>query len=278
MTTPVRRGRSLRSRLLAYISGAISRLRTAWNLLTTAQDRLLKALGMIRPSRNGIGRKFRQAMDAYNTALAAFAREAGAFTERWAATDLPLIYREGAWTLLDNANRRSDVFTWTARHQQAITSLSAQYYADLTARIREAVRRAQAFLRAARDASRNTSGRISLTQLRRDHPLGTVIYANNARHPVEAWARSALTWQAVTTANTAACHTALDDLGVSYVEVRDGDECGWRDHQDSDRANRTLRTIQDALAHPTSHAHCIREFLPRLDLVGRTDILSGAPL
>jgi hypothetical protein len=112
----------------------------------------------------------------------------------------------------------------------------------------------------------------------RDHPLDTVVYANNSRHPVEAWARSALTWQAVTTANTAACRTALDDLGVSYVEVRDGEECGWRDHQDPDRANRTLRTVQDALAHPTSHAHCIREFLPRLDLVGRTDIFSGAPL
>ena len=104
------------------------------------------------------------------------------------------------------------------------------------------------------------------------------MYANQARHPVDAWARAAVTWQAVTTANTAAARTALDELGVDFVEVSDGADCGWREHQDPDRANRTLRTVQDALAHPTSHPHCVREFLPRIDLAGRTNILSGAPL
>ena len=196
-----------------------------------------------------------------------------------AATDLPLVYREGAWTILDNADRRNDLFTWTDRHRAAITGLSAQYYADLTGRISEALRRARAFLRAAQDAARNTiAARIDTAALRRDHPLDTVIYANNARHPVDAWASAALTWQAVTTANTAAARTALDELGTEFVEIRDGADCGWTSHDDPDRANRTVRTVQDALAHPTSHAHCVRELLPRVDLAGRTNILSGAPL
>ncbi|WP_399559476.1 hypothetical protein [Streptomyces chartreusis] len=281
MTTPVRRrGRTLRQRLLGYITDAVDRLRKAWSILTLAQTRLLNALAGIRPGRSsGTGARLRAAIAAFNTSLAAFARAAGAWAERWAATDLPLIYREGAWTLLDNADRRQSTFTWTQRHQAAITALSAQYYADLTTRIQEALRRARAFLRAAQDASRDTErGRFDIAELRDQHPLDTVVYANQARHPVDAWARAAVTWQAVTTANTAAARTSMDELGVSYVEIRDGADCGWRDHRDPDRANRTLRTVQDALAHPVAHAHCQRELLPRLDLIGRTNIMSGAEL
>jgi hypothetical protein len=281
MTTPLRRrGRTLRQRLLAYITDAVGRLRAAWSILTIAQTRLLNALAGIRPGRtSGGGRAQRAAIAAFNTSLGAFARAAGAFAERWAATDLPLIYREGAWTMLDNADRRQSTFTWTDRHRAAITTASAQYYADLTNRISEALRRARAFLRAAQDAARdNLSARIDTALLRREHPLDTVIYANQARHPVDAWARTAITWQAVTTANTAAARTALDELGTQFVEIRDGADCGWLSHQDPDRANRTLRTVQDALAHPVAHPNCQRELLPRLDLIGRTNILSGATL
>jgi hypothetical protein len=279
MTTPVRRGRTLRQRLLSYITDATLRLRQAWALLTNAQTRLLNALARIRPGRSArTGTALRTAIAAFNTSLGAFTRAAMAFAERWAATDLPLIYREGAWTILDNADRRQATFTWTARHQAAVTGLSAQYYADLTSRIQEAIRRARAFLRAAQDAARGTAERLDITALRRDHPLETVVYANNARHPVDSWARSALTWQAVTTANTAAARTALDELGTEWVEIRDGADCGWTSHDDPDRANRTLRTVQDALAHPSAHPNCAREFLPRLDLIGRTEIRSGAAL
>lgn len=280
MTTPVRRrGRTLRQRLLGYITDAVDRLRSAWSILSIAQTRLLNALARIRPGRtSGGGRALRTAIAAFNTSLGAFARAAGAFAERWASSDLPLIYREGAWQMLENADRRTDRFTWTARHQAAVTAASAQYYADLTARIGEALRRARSFLRAAQDAARGTADRFDVTQLRRDHPLDTVVYANNSRHPVEAWARAAVTWQAVTTANTAAARTALDELGTEWVEIRDGAACGWTSHDDPDRANRTLRTVQDALAHPTAHPHCVRELLPRLDLIGRTEIRTGAPL
>lgn len=281
MTTPVRRrGRTLRQRLLGFITDAVSRLRSAWAILTAAQTRLLAALTAIRPGRSsGAGRRLRAAIATFNTSLGAFARAAGAFAERWAAQDLPVIYREGAWTLLENAERRTSLFGWTDRHQAAVTGLSAQYYADLTGRIQEGIRRARAFLRAAQDAVRDpNAARLDTEALRRDHPLGTVVYANNARHPVESWARASLTWQAVTTANTAAARTALDELGTEWLEVRDGSGCGWASHDDPDKADRTLRTVQDALAHPTAHHHCVRELLPRLDLIGRTDIRSGALL
>jgi hypothetical protein len=280
MTTPVRRrGRTLRQRLLGYITDATTRLRQAWSILTIAQTRLLNALAAIRPGRTAVsGRRLRAAIATFNTSLGEFNRTIMAFAERWASTDLPLIYREGAWTLLDNALRPTTLFRWTDRHRAAVTGLSAQYYADLTGRIQEALRRARAFLRAAQDMARSDAARFDTTALRNAHPLGTVVYANNARHPVDSWARAAITWQAVTTANTAAARTALDELGTEWLEVQDGPQCGWASHDDPDRANRTLRTVQDALAHPTAHPHCIREFLPRLDLIGRTEIRSGALL
>ncbi|MCL8016976.1 hypothetical protein [Streptomyces sp. AS02] len=280
MTTPVRRGRTLRSRLLAYINSATGRLEAAWRILTAAQTALLNAFASTRPGRtSGSGARLRAAIAAFNASLAAFNRAAMAMAEAWASRELPLIYREGAWNMLDNADRPNDLFTWTPRHQAAVTALSAQYFTDLVSRIQDAVRRARAFLAAAQTAARDTArGRFDIAALRRRFPLDTVVYANNARHPVIAWARAAITWQAVTTGNTGAARTALDELDVQYLEVRDSPDCGWTAHDDPDRANRTLRTVQDALAHPTAHAHCVRELLPRLDLRGRTDILSGAPL
>lgn len=280
MSTPVRRGSTLRSRLVSYIQDATTRLRSAWNILTTAQNAFLNVLAALRPgpSRRS-NTRVRAAVAAFNRALAAFDRAAGSFAERWAASDLPLIYREGALLMLERADRPASRFAWTARHRDAITTTSAQYYTDLIGRIREALRRARAFLRAAQDSARDTmSARVDTAALRRDHPLDTVIYANNARHPVDSWARSAITWQAVTTANTGAARTALDELGTPFVEVRDGTGCGWLSHEDEDKANRTIRTVQDALAHPVAHPHCQRELLPRLDIVGRTDIHSGALL
>lgn len=280
MSTPVRRGRTLRQRLIGYISDGTTRLRGAWSILTNAQNALLSALSRIRPGREGAGNRLNQAVAAFNQALSAFDRSAVGFVERWAARTLPLIYREGAWLMLERADRDTALFGWTDRHRDAITTTSAQYFADLMNRIREALRRARAFLRAATDAAREASrtGRFDADALRNDHPLGTVVYANNARHPVDSWAAGAITWQAVTTANTGAARTALDEIGTQFVEIRDGADCGWTSHDDDDKANRTVRTVQDALAHPVAHPNCQRELLPRLDIAGRTDIMSGALL
>ncbi|MDX3343510.1 hypothetical protein PV409_36735 [Streptomyces sp. ME02-6979.5a] len=268
MTTPTRR-RTLRARLLDFIRGGVSRLTSAWRILTDAQDRLLAALASIRPGRAASAR-IRAAVLAFQQALAAFSRDTGAFIERWAATDLPTAYRDGSLAMLDRADRPHRSWSWTRRHQSTVTTLTAQYYADLMGRLQEAIRRGQAFLRAAQDAARARvtqfdAGSFDPDALRALHPLGTVIYVNDARHPVETWAGAALSWQAVTTANAGAVTTAYEQLGCTRVQVRDGAECGWTSHQDADLADGTYRSIDDALAHPTAHAHCIREFLPHFD-------------
>ncbi|WP_392892352.1 hypothetical protein [Streptomyces sp. LN699] len=239
-------------------------LTAAWRILTTAQNRLLDTLAAIRPGRSASAR-IRAAQLVFQRAVADFNRAVGAFTERWAATDLPLAYREGAFGMLDRADRPRRMWSWTARHQASITNLSSQYYADLMGRLQEAVRRAQAFLRAAVEAARARASRFEYgtfnrDTLREEHPLGTVIYANDARHPVEAWAAPPVTGEAVTTANAGAVTTAYEQLGTTQVQVRDGAGCGWSSHKDPDRADGTIQSIDDALAHPTAHAHCVRVF------------------
>ncbi|MET7713666.1 hypothetical protein [Streptomyces sp. NPDC005407] len=281
MTTPVRRGRTLRSRLLEFIRGATGRLTAAWRILTAAQTRLLDALARIRAGRGGT-RAVRTATAAFTRSVADYDRAVATFAHRWAATDLPLIYQEGALTTLDHVDRPHRTWSWTERHQAAITTLTAQYFTDLMGRLAEGLRRARAFLRAALDAVRMRFGQFEAaafdrTALLRDHPLGTVIYANDARHPVDAWAKAAISWQAVTTANTAAARTALDELGCHWMEVRDGHGCGWTSHDDMDKADGTLRTVQDSLAHPTAHANCIRELRPRPDIIDRPDFAFGGP-
>ncbi|MGW7398014.1 hypothetical protein ACWGH7_16135 [Streptomyces cyaneofuscatus] len=268
MTTPTRR-RFARFRIRDFIRGGVSRLTSAWRILTDAQNRLLTALASIRPGR-AASAGIRAAVLAFQQALASFDRAAAGFIERWAATDLPLAYRDGSLAMLDRADRPHRSWSWTRRHQNTITTVTAQFYADLMGRLQEAIRRAQAFLRAATDAARARvtqfdAGSFDPDALRALHPLDTVIYVNDARHPVETWAAAALSWQAVTTANAGAVTTAYEQLGCTRVQVRDGSECGWRTHEDSDLADGTYRSIDDALAHPTAHPNCQRQFLPHFD-------------
>lgn len=281
MTTPTRR-RSLRARLLALITSATDTLAAAWRILTRAQQALLAVLARIRPGRTAQA-AIRAAAAAFTRAIATFDREAMGLIERWAATDLPTAYRAGGAEALLLDGRDSTQWTWTPRHQATITALSAQYYTDLTNRVRETTRRAHAFLRDALTAARGRIDRFHPTrwpgraQLLADHPLDTVIYAGNTRHPAAAWAHAALSWQAYTTANTGLLRTVADEIGADWIEVRDGPGCGWRSHQDDDEADGSLRTVQDALAHPVAHPHCRRAFKPRPDVITRPDYALGGP-
>ncbi|MGW1468557.1 hypothetical protein ACWCPT_29950 [Streptomyces sp. NPDC002308] len=268
-----------REELLALIAVSAARLTRDWQRLTVAQDTLLRTMERIRPG-IGASARARTAISEFNQQVAAFERDARAFAERWAATDLPVAYRDGAVQALRRAARATALFQWTVNHQAAITPITATFYADLMRRIQEAVRRAQAFARAAQDAvrdvvaGRNHTGTNS-PRLAADHPLSTVVYADQSRHPVEAWARSALSWQGVVATNTGAVNTARWELDAQWMECVDGPECGFTNHGDTDHADGTIRSIDDASAYPTAHHGCIRQWVPRPDLNDRPDLESG---
>ncbi|MEU6979574.1 hypothetical protein [Streptomyces sp. NPDC046371] len=280
MTTPVQQPATLERD--AAITAAAYALAAAWAQLHRAQLETIRALEQQRADRaRGAIQRVRRTLQTFTAAVSVFDRAARAVAERWAAQDLPLLYRSGAVTALARALRHLPLdhrsFTWTDRHQAAITTLSAQYYTDLIARIQETVRRAQAFARAAQDQARTATG-IDRQALLDRHGLDTVIYRNAAKHTVADWARAALGQQATTVTNTAALTLGRYDLDAVWFECIDGRECGLTGHDDLDKANGTLRSAEDAETWPTAHFGCIRQWIPRPDLNHAPGLESGADL
>jgi hypothetical protein len=278
MSTPVQQ-RTGRPELTALITMMTADLVRHWQRLATAQDNLLRILERLRPG-FGATTRIRPIIASFNQQVGEFDRLARALAERWSAHDLPVAYRDGAQRALRQAGADIALFRWTADHQAAVTALTATFYVDLVQRIQEAVRRAQAFARAAQDATRQvTLGRnhegLDSARLIADHPLSTIVYRDNSRHQVKDWAHSALTYQGVVTANHGAINTGRLDLEAAWMEIRDGDACGWVSHQDTDHANGTIRSVDDCAAYPVAHHGCVRELIPRPDLNGRRGLVSG---
>lgn len=282
MTTPTKtQTEDDRAELLALITAAVTELVRQWKLLGTAQDTLVRSLERIRPGL-GATTRIRPHINTFNEQVGQFDRLTRAVAERWAGQDLPVAYRDGALRALEQAGADLRLFRWTSDHQAALTGLTATFYVDLIQRIQEAVRRAQAFARAAQQAARDvTTGRtpvgLDSPRLIADHPLTTIVYANQARHPVQAWAHSALTWQGVVTANYGAINTGRLELDTAWFQCVDGPECGFVSHPDTDHADGTIRSADDAAAYPAAHHGCIRSWIPRRDLNGRTGLVSGDP-
>lgn len=281
MTTPTRQTDD-RAELTALITAMTGELVRQWQRLATNQDNLLRTLERIRPGL-GATTRIRSIISSFNQQIGEFDRLTRALAERWAAQDLPLAYRDGALRALRQADAAISLFTWTTHHQAALTALTATFYTDLIGRIQETVRRAQIFSRAAQDATRQvTLGRnhagLDSARLIADHPLSTIVYRDNSRHPVQAWATSTLTYQAAVTANHGAINTGRQELGTLWFECVDGPECGFVSHPDTDHASGTIRSADDASAYPVAHPGCIREWIPRPDLNDRHGLVSGDPL
>lgn len=281
MTSPAQQQTDDREELLAVINAAVTELVRQWQRLTVAQDALLRSLERMR---RGLGAttRLRPLITAFNQQVGQFDRLARALAERWAGQDLPVIYRDGALRALQQAGADVALFRWTSDHQAALTALTATFYVDLIGRIQEAVRRAQAFARAAQQAARDVAlGRndagIDSARLAADHPLSTIVYANSSRHPVKAWATSALTYQGAVTANHGALNTGRMELEAAWFECVDGPECGFVSHEDTDHASGTIRSADDAAAYPVAHPGCIRSWTPRPDLNTVRGLVSGDP-
>lgn len=280
MTTPVQQTND-RTELTVLIAAMTAQLVRQWARLVTAQDNLLRVLERLTPTL-GATTRIRGIVTSFNAEVGEFDRLARALATRWAATDLPIAYRDGALRALRKAGADAALFRWTTDHQAALAGLTATFYVDLVQRIQETVRRAQAFARAAQAATREvTLGRnhagIDSARLIAEHPLSTIVYSNNARHPVHSWAHSALSWQAVATANAGAINTGRQELDAAWFQCVDGPECGFTSHPDTDHADGTIRSADDAATYPLAHHGCIREWIPRPDLSGRRGLVSGDP-
>ena len=53
-----------------------------------------------------------------------------------------------------------------------------------------------------------------------------------------------------------------EKAGVEKVKVRDGDGCGWKEHNDEDLAHNSVRLVAEAKKYTLAHPNCQRRFYP----------------
>lgn len=68
--------------------------------------------------------------------------------------------------------------------------------------------------------------------------------------------------ETATAYNTASLSGYADSGLVETVEVFDGEECGWTEHDDPDAADGSIRTLDEADDYPVAHPNCQRAFGP----------------
>lgn len=203
-------------------------------------------------------------------------------SREWMQDELPVIYSMGggqAAEVLDGP------FTWSHIHSAAVKSLADDLFddvltatdnvsADVKAWVRQAGRRATAG--SLREGETATQAGRDLARSA-DRPVGTITYADGARHTLADYADTLLRTKTAQTFNAGTLNT-LRGAGVGWAEVIDGTSCGWTSHDDGDKANGTVRSLDDCAAHPLSHPRCRRSFAGRPDITTAADAKNAPSL
>jgi hypothetical protein len=194
---------------------------------------------------------------------------------RWIQERLPEIYQLAG---VDAARSIDSRFVWNASHTAAVQTLATRTYDDLLAATRFVRADTKRFVRqaVAAETRRSIIGGATAQQAGRDlskqlrqvfgaDPIAAVRYRNGARHSLADYADTVLRTTTAEAFNTGTLNTGAA-TGVQWVEIFDGADCGWVSHDDPDKANGSVRTLDDALGHMLSHPRCARGFGLRPDI------------
>lgn len=239
------------------------------DLYREAQANLTARLAAVIDEPNEVRQRVRlremiRTLDATRKAL-----EAG--TREWLTTSLPELHAAGA---VAGAEAAGTAFAWTAPHAEAVQALAEQVWGDVAPHLQQMTTNTRQALRMlARDAGREVllEGRSSTAAGRRiehwmvDNGIGTVTYRNGAQHLAADYADTLSRTVTANAYNEGTFTQAAED-GFEWMEVYDGPDCGWTRHDDADKANGTVRTLQDCRDHSLSHPRCARSFSPRPDV------------
>lgn len=115
------------------------------------------------------------------------------------------------------------------------------------------------------DTSRQASRRAAREARRLG--IGRVTYRNGARHRIGEYMDMAIDTK-VALANSAAAGNVYRAVGVEFVELTDGPDCGLFSHGGTPLANGQIVPLELFLAFPLAHPRCRRDAIPRRDLNG----------
>ena len=208
----------------------------------------------------------------------------GVTAARLAGVDIPVQYAVGARL----ADRFGSPFVWTGMHEEAAGLLGADSYADLLRNSEEAGRTSGAFARQVRAVARErgaftATGRYTSAQVGEQLAarlgqagLSAVTYADGAVVPMGVYTEMAVLMKAAVAANAGSINRYAE-LGIGWVEVLDSARCGWTSHGDPDRANGSIRSLEDAAQHPVSHPRCVRSLGARPDVTDAQQAQEARP-
>lgn len=195
----------------------------------------------------------------------------------WIERRLPATYELGAETA---AAELGEVFAWTQPHLQAVQDLATSTFESVLAAtsfvrdsakrwVRQEARRQTTLSllegRTAQQAARALVSAAGEAAEALGGPVGMVRYADGSYRRLADYADTLLR---TTTANAynGGSLNQFRQMGVGWVEVLDGADCGWTGHDDPDKANATVRSVDDAGEHSLSHPRCRRSFVGRPDV------------
>lgn len=109
-----------------------------------------------------------------------------------------------------------------------------------------------------------------------DRGIVAVVYRDGSRHGLDDYAEMLLRTRSAEAYAVAGMQKMATE-GIRYVELGDGFGCGLTSHDDPDKANGMILTLEQARAYPTSHPRCVRIQLARPDLVSKRDAANARP-
>lgn len=169
-------------------------------------------------------------------------------------------------------------FSFTAPHRAAVAVLGADMFEDVLVATRFIDADSKAFVR---DVGRKLTG-FKLTQgippkvqgralareLRSEFEsrgMGKIVYANGSRHSFGEYGEMLIRTKTGTAFNTGTLNRSKE-LGIKFVELLDGADCGLESHGGTPGANGLVVPLAVAEAFPLSHPSCRRTIAPRPDL------------
>lgn len=193
---------------------------------------------------------------------------------RWTREQLPNAYLLGARTVATVGG-----IAWTHADLDAINRIAADTYTDLLAATSFVKRSTRDLIRRltrehlADKLIRGLTAEQAAVNLRRDlegHGITAVVYKDGSRHGLADYT-DMLTRTKTAEAYSISTLNQIKAAGMGWVEVFDGYGCGWDGHDDPDKANGTVRAIDEAMRTPISHPRCVRAFGGRPDVTSQQE-------
>lgn len=265
---------------------------TAWNRVSDELDTILD---------NPLAWRRRRRLAELQESVVGMMDDLDDVARAWVSKQLPEVYAAGAAKMADaiqNAQQLTSAnaaaataaaaaqaagqfgaeaggFDWTMPHREAMQAVATETYGNLLDATSHVKQSTKEFIREVvhnevlqkltlGDTAKQAAKKIMREILAKNGPAA-ITYKNGARHGLGEYAEMVARTQTAIAYNTGSLVQCRED-GVFWVEVFDGENCGWTAHDDVDLANGSVRTVEEASVFTIAHPRCLRSFGPRPDI------------